>query len=768
MGIYAMKTWIKWLSFAGAGTVIVGTFLFGSPVHIEANSKTLVTERHEALTSGVDHAERHYRSGSVDQRVNVMTIDTGDAHTEIGISLPDPLNRLESTSSQAKRANTFERRTVGAVNASFYETGGTYSRLPANLILHDGALVRQGRLSADDSGYNSVRQAFALLADGRGMIDEYALETSVSMAGDTFDVANIDPNGRQMNELVMFTPRYMLDAPGQSYSRYTTEIVVNGLSVDPKEPFPVNQEITGTIQRVAPFGEENNTEIPNDGIVLAANGGAWAEKLEGLSEGDAVSFTVSTESKWADAKTVIGGGPFLVKDGERHITMDPSSSQARTRAPRTAVGVSSDGSEVFFVTVDGRQSGYSNGMTITELADYMIGLGADRAMNLDGGGSTTFVHQKPGYWYPSLTNRPADGAERAVSTTLQVFDTSPLPAVEGDADRMLDLHETDGLSVHAVNGDASIRSTAGTSLPKYRGENGVELTYDFSNGNGATAAAYVNFEPAVRDSGQAERIGLWVYAEQNEHWLRGTIVDFEGNRMPVDFTENGGLSWRGWKYVEAQVPSSVDGPFSLERMYVAEPSPDSDSSGRLIFTGLDMIYDSSFSVPRFFDVAENHWAIGSISQLSERGVIGGHADGSFQPGGNITREQAAAMIVRDLALPTAAVSGAFEDVSASRPLARDIYAVAEAGIMTGANDRFRPADPLTRAELSAILVRAYGLSGETDERFPDLDESHWAFDNISTLLANGLTSGYPDGTFQPGNAVNRAEFSVFLDRISTP
>ncbi|MFP3339096.1 phosphodiester glycosidase family protein, partial [Micrococcus sp. SIMBA_131] len=85
----------------------------------------------------------------------------------------------------------------------------------------------------------------------------------------------------------------------------------------------------------------------------------------------------------------------------------------------------STGNRVFFVTVDGRQPGYSTGMNLKEFANYLVGLGANYALNLDGGGSTTMVTRKVGDELASLTNSPSDGFERSVSAILQAVSTAP-------------------------------------------------------------------------------------------------------------------------------------------------------------------------------------------------------------------------------------------------------------------------------------------------------------------------------------------------------
>jgi hypothetical protein len=91
---------------------------------------------------------------------------------------------------------------------------------------------------------------------------------------------------------------------------------------------------------------------------------------------------------------------------------------ASQRHPRTGVGLR-DGTLVM-VTVDGRQPGYSEGMTLAELASLFIELKCVEAMNLDGGGSTTMVVRD------RVMNSPSGGAPRAVANALALFSTAPL------------------------------------------------------------------------------------------------------------------------------------------------------------------------------------------------------------------------------------------------------------------------------------------------------------------------------------------------------
>ena len=88
--------------------------------------------------------------------------------------------------------------------------------------------------------------------------------------------------------------------------------------------------------------------------------------------------------------------------------------------------------------------------------------------------------------------------------------------------------------------------------------------------------------------------------------------------------------------------------------------------------------------------------------------------------------------------------------------------------MGGTGDgKFQPGAPLTRGQMSKILVVAYDLTGTTDKKFKDVSSKHWAYEFVHTLAANGITTGYEDNTFKPSVEVSRMHFSLFLYRTIT-
>ena len=94
--------------------------------------------------------------------------------------------------------------------------------------------------------------------------------------------------------------------------------------------------------------------------------------------------------------------------------------------PRTCIGISKDSTTVFLLVADGRRKSYSNGLTLTEAGTVLQVLGAYNAINLDGGGSTTFIVRNTSYKSSNLfnvVNFPSDSdGERAVANGLLVME----------------------------------------------------------------------------------------------------------------------------------------------------------------------------------------------------------------------------------------------------------------------------------------------------------------------------------------------------------
>ena len=168
--------------------------------------------------------------------------------------------------------------------------------------------------------------------------------------------------------------------------------------------------------RVTAVSTAGNMVITPGSIVISGHG-ASAAALAQLRIGDRVKVSETLGSSAADAAdTVVSGGPLLVEHGRVHVRTTEekmAADIARGRAPRTALGIKKDGT-LLMVVVDGR-SNNSAGLTLAELATYMLRLGAREAVNFDGGGSSVMAING------QVVNKPSDGKERPVSIGLGLF-----------------------------------------------------------------------------------------------------------------------------------------------------------------------------------------------------------------------------------------------------------------------------------------------------------------------------------------------------------
>lgn len=157
--------------------------------------------------------------------------------------------------------------------------------------------------------------------------------------------------------------------------------------------------------------------VPKDkptGISLLIGRGTAAPALRALKVGKRLRFGAGLQ-----------GSPRMAITGSRRLVIDGIVPEAddRVEQPRTAVGVDHDTGRVLLLVVDGRTKA-SRGLTMFELANLMADLGADDALNLDGGGSSTMV-ARGGKGRNRVVNTPSDGFLRRVSNALEITYRKP-------------------------------------------------------------------------------------------------------------------------------------------------------------------------------------------------------------------------------------------------------------------------------------------------------------------------------------------------------
>jgi hypothetical protein len=170
----------------------------------------------------------------------------------------------------------------------------------------------------------------------------------------------------------------------------------------------------------APVTTGGGTAIPATGAVLSATGSKARDLIAVLASTGGLVKVHSRLDSWSSApQTVVGGWPRVVAGGRNVGVLSDSLEGtfprfSSNRHPRSALGITRDSSTLLMVVVDGRRP-WTVGMTLAELGEAMLSLGAWDGMNLDGGGSSTL-------WIRGrVVNAPSDAnGERSVGNALFV------------------------------------------------------------------------------------------------------------------------------------------------------------------------------------------------------------------------------------------------------------------------------------------------------------------------------------------------------------
>lgn len=333
------------------------------------------------LPDSVAYEKRRVRTGSRATTVHVLRVNPADPALEIRPVLSaDMIAGSEATSIIATRFDA-----AAGINGGYYMEAGD----PIGMMMVDGELV---------SAPLPRRSVFGISRSGVPFIESFTFRgRAILEEGAELPITAVNqappPGG-----VAIYTPQY--------------------------GPLTPPLAIGAVIRRGVSMGVmSGRILIPRDGHVLAVREGDAALLTRHLRAGKRVVVSVSV---WPDmdVQNALGGGPRLVKDGRVLIPyawewFDPR--LANQREPRTAVGITSGG-KVLLVTVDGR-SRTNAGMTLQELAELMVDLGAREAMNLDGGGSATMVVGG------RVVNDPSDGFERPIASALLILSHSDTAGV---------------------------------------------------------------------------------------------------------------------------------------------------------------------------------------------------------------------------------------------------------------------------------------------------------------------------------------------------
>ncbi|HEX9697064.1 MAG TPA: phosphodiester glycosidase family protein [Actinomycetota bacterium] len=354
----------------------------------------------EKLGTGLDHVTMRGNYEAHNVHVARLKPDANFALRAV-VSRQAISGGLETTSSMCRRV-----KCIAGINGDFFNVSGATAgqtvgglsifgqalRSPTpthpQLLIGNDGTVRAGT----DSWKGGIK-----LADGRGV---------------TLDGVNVALRGGKIS---LFTAAF---GKATRNAKDTTEIRIRI-----EQPRPPLQLGTPARIRFLDIRHIGGAPIPPDGAVIAGNG-AGAQALDALwwqikNKHLSPLAELEVSSPHADAIGSIGGSHVLLKDGRRTFQIVPRG-LIQGRHPRTVVGWNKQG-EIFLVTADGRRPRSAEGMSLLQITRFMQQMGATDAINLDGGGSTTFVTRG------RVINQPSGSRERGVATALVIVPVAPKP-----------------------------------------------------------------------------------------------------------------------------------------------------------------------------------------------------------------------------------------------------------------------------------------------------------------------------------------------------
>ncbi len=378
--------------------LIIASMTFPGAVYSQSAVKLIENGQH--IGPGTYYRNMNYITPNGNFMVNMvecrfdaeyLKIETSDGWGDTIVNKP--------VTYQALQKSDKDRRVIGAVNGDFFDMT-TIKGLTYGTSIINGEIKTAVKTST----------VLGITDNGDCFIDTLNMEGAVAYKNVQVPIHAVN-RLRWVDQAMLYTPSF-----GKTTLNTTTgtDIIVRGVEL----PLKANKVYTGVIDKIVP--DTKITEIPADGVVISLQGKAL-EQLVGAAVGEGINFYINLDKQNLDF--TVSGAPRILEDGLPSAEL-AARKDARERNPRTAVGIKDN--KLYMVTVDGRQPGYSDGMNLYEMAEFLLGQGVKDAINLDGGGSTTMAVRKQGDAAVKLVNSPSDGRERYVGNSIQLVSEAPI------------------------------------------------------------------------------------------------------------------------------------------------------------------------------------------------------------------------------------------------------------------------------------------------------------------------------------------------------
>ena len=314
-------------------------------------------ETEEIVTGGVSlkNIQRFY--GDYALNINYITADLKNENLSLELlKHSGGVDKTETVMNLSKQ----EENVVTAMNADFFSAYKNGQNFSLGIEVKDGKFL-QSHINKD-------------------MAAGFLKDNALSLSYLDFTGTVTAPDGTLM-------PLSHINKPTDYYGAllmYTSDF--NG-GISPYLPSGITA-LTVTDGKVCAKGTSlgGTIPVPQNGYILVIDDNMTPFLEYKFELGDEVDLKIEASPSLEGVNTAFGGGTLLLSDGQKtKITHDVSGNN-----PRSAIGTNADGSVIYMITVDGRQT-QSRGVSLDTLADICLEIGCVNAMNLDGGGSTALV-----------------------------------------------------------------------------------------------------------------------------------------------------------------------------------------------------------------------------------------------------------------------------------------------------------------------------------------------------------------------------------------
>jgi hypothetical protein len=340
-------------------------------------------------------------------RINVLEIDLRTPGLVLrGVRAKDSAVARETVRSMVDR-HAGPGRAIAAINTDFFNVRNGESE---NNVVIEGRIDKGITMTeSPHDAFDNVHYQFGVDWSNKPYIERFIVSSRLHVPGRRpiqLEGINAWPDS---NTIVLYTSAMGAATPPDTARRHPTLV-----------PLRLKTQNGNTMTFVVAGNATEGGTLPLAGGGVLAASGDMREMARSIGR---LGGTVRVESRMlpvrSPVRTVVGGWPRIVMNGrsiaEYSNIIEGTFARFAGRNPRSAVGFSRDSTRLWLVTVDGRRA-TDAGMTLPELAQLMLDLGAHDAVNFDGGGSTTMVVEG------KVMNRPSDAAgERPVGSGLLVI-----------------------------------------------------------------------------------------------------------------------------------------------------------------------------------------------------------------------------------------------------------------------------------------------------------------------------------------------------------